>query len=137
MDRQDAPRATLLIMAIFVLQPFAIGGWLALIPVIKESIGLSKGELALALIGMPIALIPSLQVAGRILSRFGPRRVLWTFFPLQAAASVLPILSTSGPMNTPMGSRTRRSLISRTSRTPPFQCKRVPSCSTAIVCAQR
>ncbi len=97
MDRQDAPRATLLIMAIFVLQPFAIGGWLALIPVIKETIGLSKGQLALALMGMPIALIPSLQIAGRVLSGFGPRRVLWTFFPLQAVAAILPVLSTSGP----------------------------------------
>ena len=56
MDRQETTRATLLIMAVFVLQPFAIGGWLALIPVVKEALGLSKSELALALIGMPIAL---------------------------------------------------------------------------------
>ncbi|NNF92854.1 MAG: MFS transporter, partial [Boseongicola sp.] len=53
MNRQDAPRATLLIMAVFALQPFAIGGWLALIPVVKETLGLSKSELALALMGMP------------------------------------------------------------------------------------
>lgn len=84
-------------MAVFVLQPFAIGGWLALIPAVKETLGLSKGELALALMGMPMALIPSLQVAGRVLHHFGPRRVLWTFFPLQAAAVLLPILAWSGP----------------------------------------
>lgn len=92
MNRQDAPRATLLIMAVFVMQPLAIGGWLALIPVVKFDLGLSKGELAVALMAMPIALIPSLQVAGRIIARLGPRRVLMTFFPLQAVAVLLPIL---------------------------------------------
>lgn len=97
MDRQAALRATLLIMAVFLLQPFAVGGWLALIPVVKESLGLSKGELALALVGMPLALIPSLQVAGRVMAMFGPRRVLWTAFPVQAVAVMLPLLARSGP----------------------------------------
>lgn len=97
MDRQAALRATLLIMAVFLLQPFAVGGWLALIPVVKASLGLSKGELAAALVGMPLALIPSLQVAGRVMSRFGPRRVLWTAFPVQAVAVMLPLLADSGP----------------------------------------
>lgn len=97
MNRQDAPRATLLIMAIFALQPFAIGGWLALIPVVKEALELSKSELALALMGMPIALIPSLQVAARAMTRFGPRRMVWTCFPLQACAVMLPLVAWSGP----------------------------------------
>jgi len=97
MDRQEIPRATLLIMMIFVLQPLTIGGWLALIPVIKAWLELSKGELALALMGMPLALIPGLQIAGRAIARFGPRRVLWTFMPLQAASAVLLVLADSGP----------------------------------------
>jgi fucose permease len=97
MDRQETTRATLLIMAVFVLQPFAIGGWLALIPVVKEALGLSKSELALALIGMPIALIPGLQIAGRTMTRIGPRRVLRAFFPVQAVVVLLPLLAWSGP----------------------------------------
>ncbi len=96
MNRQDAPRATLLIMAIFVLQPLAIGGWLALIPIVKAWLGLTKGELALALMGMPMALVPSLQIAGRVIGRFGPRRVLRIFMPLQALAVIVPILAGSG-----------------------------------------
>lgn len=84
-------------MAIFALQPFAIGGWLALIPVVKFDLDLSKGELALALMGMPLALIPSLQIAGRAMTVVGPRRVLWTFFPMQAVAVFLPLLAWSGP----------------------------------------
>jgi fucose permease len=97
MDRQAARRATILIMALFVLQPLAIGGWLALIPTIKETLMLSKGQLAIALMGMPMALIPSLQVAGRVISRLGPRRIFMAVFPIQAIAVLLPLLAWSGP----------------------------------------
>ena len=97
MDQTTANRATYLIMAMFVLQPLAIGGWLALIPLVKAALGLSKGQLAMALIGMPLALIPSLQLAGRVIARFGPRRVFRAVFPLQSLAALLPLLAWSGP----------------------------------------
>lgn len=97
MEKSQASRATYLIMAMFVLQPLAIGGWLAVIPMVKETLGLSKAQLAMALVGMPIALIPSLQVAGRIITRFGPRRIFMIVFPLQALAVLLPLLAWSGP----------------------------------------
>jgi fucose permease len=97
MDRQAARRATLLIMALFVLQPLAIGGWLALIPHVKATLGLSKGELAFALLGMPVALVPTLQVAGRVVGGLGPRRIFMAVFPLQALTIMLPLLAWSGP----------------------------------------
>ncbi|MCV6595254.1 MAG: MFS transporter, partial [Silicimonas sp.] len=97
MERTLARRATFLIMLTFLLQPMVIGGWLALIPLVKASIGLSKGELALALLGAPVALIPSLQVAGRMVSRFGPRRIFMVFFPVQSAAVLLVLAAWSGP----------------------------------------
>ena len=97
MTQLQSRRATLLIMAIFAAQPLAMGGWFALIPVVQENLGLSKSELALALIGMPIALVPALNIAARILPKFGPRRLLWTFFPLHALAFVTPALASSGP----------------------------------------
>lgn len=93
MQKADSLRATLLIMAIFFLQPVTIGGWLAMIPVIKADIGLSKGQLAVALFGMPVALIPSLQMAGRLVSRFGPRRLAMVSFPLQGLAILLPLVA--------------------------------------------
>lgn len=97
MDRTTISRATLLIMAVFLLQPLAIGGWLALIPAFKAELGLSKGELAIALMGMPIALIPSLQIAGRVISSFGPRRVFKLFFVLQSLAILLPLAAWNVP----------------------------------------
>ncbi|MEM6384593.1 MAG: MFS transporter [Pseudomonadota bacterium] len=77
-------------MTVFFLQPLAFGGWLALIPEVKEALSLSKGQLALALMGVPIALVPGLQIAGYVIGEFGPRRVAMIFFPLQAFAFLLP-----------------------------------------------
>ncbi len=68
-----------------------IGGWLALIPHVKESIGLSKSELAIALLGMSSALLIVLQIAGRTVTRIGVRRLFLYAFPAQAAASLLPL----------------------------------------------
>lgn len=96
MERSTALQATFLIMAMFFLQPLTVGGWLALIPLVKENLGLSKGELAVALMGAPIALIPSLQVAGRLLPRFGPRRFFMVFFPIQSLASLLVLVAWNG-----------------------------------------
>ncbi len=97
MDARLTSAATYIIMAVFFLQPLALGGWLALIPLVKADLGLSKGELAIALIGMPIALIPSLQIAGRVVSRFGPRRMFKLFFPAQGLAILLPLLAWDVP----------------------------------------
>ena len=90
MEQATITRATLLIMAVFFLQPLALGGWFALIPEVKEALDLSKAQLAFALMGVPIALIPGLQIAGSVIARFGPRRVATIFFPLQAFAFLLP-----------------------------------------------
>lgn len=90
MEKVAVTRATILIMSVFLLQPLALGGWLALIPDVKENLGLSKGQLAFALMGVPIALVPALQIAGRVISIYGPRRVATLFFPLQALAFLLP-----------------------------------------------
>lgn len=95
MDKAATSRATVFIMAVFFLQPLALGGWLALIPEVKADLGLSKGQLALALMGVPVALVPGLQIAGHVISRVGPRRVATVFFPLQALAFLLPFVAWS------------------------------------------
>ena len=90
MDRRDTKTATLLIMALFGLQPMAFGAWLALIPYIKTSLDLNKADLSLALLGMPLALIPMLQLASRVVARIGPRRTFAVMLPIQTAAVLLP-----------------------------------------------
>lgn len=90
-DKQSVP----LTMALFALQPIAIGAWLALIPFVQENLGLSKSELAISLLGLSVALIVALQIAGRLVDRVGPRRVFMIGFPMQAAAILLPLLAKS------------------------------------------
>lgn len=95
MDKRATTKATLLIMSLFFLQPVAFGSWLAMIPYIKATLGLTKSELAIALLGMPIALIPTMQFAGRIVAKIGPRKTFAFVLPLQTAAILLPFTATS------------------------------------------
>lgn len=94
MDKPTIRRATLLVMAIFWVQPLALGGWLALIPAVKADLGLSTGELAFAILGMPIATLIFLQVGGRLVLRFGVRRSLAWMLPAQGLAFLLPLAAT-------------------------------------------
>ena len=84
-------------MALFALQPMAFGAWLAMIPYIKETLGLSKGQLAVALLGMPVALIPTLQLASRVVAKIGPRKTFAILLPIQTVFALLPFLATSIP----------------------------------------
>ncbi|WP_377509209.1 MFS transporter [Octadecabacter sp. R77987] len=86
-------RTTLLTIAVFALQALAFGAWLALIPDVQIKLGLNKAQLALALLGMPIATIPTLQVASRLVSRFGPRRLLAAGFLAQPLSVILPLIA--------------------------------------------
>lgn len=97
MDKNSTRNATLLIMALFALQPIAFGAWLAMIPYIKDTLGLNKADLALALLGMPLALIPTLQLASRVVARIGPRKTFAILLPIQTGVVLLPFLATSVP----------------------------------------
>jgi len=81
-------------MALFALQPIAFGSWLAMIPYIQTTLALTKSELAIALLGMPLALIPMLQLASRIVARVGPRKTFAIFLPLQTLVVLLPFAAT-------------------------------------------
>ncbi len=82
-------------MALFFLQPIALGGWLALIPDVQAALSLNKAELALALLGLPAALMVSLSAAGPVLARFGARRVMAVAFPLNAVVAIGPMLASN------------------------------------------
>ncbi|WP_068119394.1 MFS transporter [Tropicimonas marinistellae] len=97
MPVSDLRRTVVLTMLVFFAQPFATGCWMALIPTVKATLGLGEGQLAIALLGMPIGLLPSLPVAGRAIVRIGPRRALMAAFPLQAVALWLVLLAGSLP----------------------------------------
>ncbi len=84
MTTSDTRRAVRLTMLLFFAQPFAIGCWMALIPIVKEGLGLNEAQLAIALMGLPAGIVPTLPLAGRVIGRYGPRRVCMAALPAQA-----------------------------------------------------
>lgn len=95
MEQKTINTGVYLIMALFCLQPMALGAWLALIPYMKETLQLSKFDLSLALLGMPVAVLIALQFAGTLSTRIGIRRLMVMTFPLQGLAAFLPLLANS------------------------------------------
>lgn len=77
-------------LAVFALQPVVMGGWLALIPRVQTALGLTKADLAIALLAMPLALVLGLKLASPMNSRLGPRRMLMLAF--LAEVTVFPLI---------------------------------------------
>ena len=59
---------------VFFLQPFILGAWFPRIPQVQATLELSAGQLAFALIGMPIGLLTALSVGPRLAEALGTRR---------------------------------------------------------------
>jgi len=80
----------LAVTAVFFVCGLVTAAWVARIPAIKASLGLSTGELGLALAGMPIGLVLAMPVTGFAIARLGSRSVLiWASF---AFSLMLPLL---------------------------------------------
>ena len=62
--------------AVFFLQPLVLGAWFPRIPQVQERIGLSEGELAFALIAMPLGLLAALAFGSKIAEALGTSRLL-------------------------------------------------------------
>jgi MFS family permease len=91
----SSPRAA--VAAAFLIHSTVSGTWAPRLPAIKESLGLSDGELGTALVGLAIGLVAGTRLAGAPIDRFGSRPVMRAGFPLLAAALLLPGLAESAP----------------------------------------
>jgi MFS family permease len=89
----SSPRAA--VAAAFLIHSTVSGTWAPRLPAIKESLGLSDGELGTALVGLAIGLLVGTRVAGAPVDRFGSRPVMRAGFPLLAATLLLPGLAGS------------------------------------------
>lgn len=95
MSQSIASRTPFLIMGLFLLQPVGLGAWFSLLPEVQQRLGASKSELALALLGAPISMMISMQLAGYLINRSGPRRLLFWALISQAAAILAPPMAGS------------------------------------------
>src|SRR5215210_9084093 len=90
-ERAGSPRVA--VSAAFLIHSTVSGTWAPRLPAIKESLGLSDGELGTALVGLAIGLLVGTRLAGAPVDRFGSRPVMRVGFPLLAATLVLPGLA--------------------------------------------
>lgn len=86
-----------LIMLIFFLEPLVFGNWLSRIPEVQAGLGLSPAQLAVSLLGMPIANVLVLPFAGRICNAVGARRLLVATFAGMLMILMLPGLAFNIP----------------------------------------
>ncbi|MBP1851018.1 MFS transporter [Rhizobium halophytocola] len=82
-------------MAIFFLQPIAFGAWLPRIPDIQARLAIGPGDLAIALIGMPVGILVMLPFAGRLVARIGSRQAILYGFWIFLGLVFVPALSGS------------------------------------------
>ncbi len=93
--RNGGSRARVAVSAAFLIHSTVSGTWAPRLPAIKESLGLSDGELGTALVGLAIGLVVGTRLAGAPVDRFGSRPVMRVGFPLLAATLLLPGLADS------------------------------------------
>ena len=85
--------AVFLCMAVFLVQPIQLGIWFSRVAEVQYALGLSKSQLALALLGMPVGLLPTLYFAGKLVDQMGPRHALLWCFPPMLLIGVTPGLA--------------------------------------------
>jgi MFS family permease len=90
-----ARRARGAVTAIFLLNGLVYGSWAARIPAIRDRLGLSDGELGLALACIPIGSIVAMPIAGALAARTGSRRATRAAFALMCAITAVVALAPS------------------------------------------
>ena len=78
---------------VFVVNGAAIGAWVAQIPWVQERFDLSKSAMGLVIVGMAIAVILALPIAGQAIVRYGSERIVWVGGIAMALAVNLPLLA--------------------------------------------
>ncbi|GAA3901964.1 MFS transporter [Actinoplanes auranticolor] len=61
---------------LFLLYGALIGTWTARIPAVKQQLGLSDGRLSIALVGLALGAVTGMQLSGRLVDRYGSRRIM-------------------------------------------------------------
>ena len=95
MSRPEAGMVRLAITALFFVNGMAAASWFVRIPAVKSGLGLSAGELSLALLSVASGSILTMLAASRLVERFGASGVLMGGAPLLCLGLSLPALATS------------------------------------------
>ncbi|MHA6689525.1 MFS transporter [Devosia sp. A449] len=75
------------IIAVFVLQALGMGAIQTRIPDVQVALGLNDAQLGMALMGLPAGALSVFLFSSWIIERFGPRRTVLIFLPIQTLAA--------------------------------------------------
>ncbi|WP_230205073.1 MFS transporter [Parafrankia elaeagni] len=97
--RRELSRARTATMVCFFVLALLFASWAPRIPQVKEELGLSDGELGLALLGGPAGALATISVAGLLVGRLGSRAMVRvTLVGYAAAALGLVVVSGVPPL---------------------------------------
>ncbi len=71
------------------------GAWVVVLPDLRAQTGVSDGQLGLALAAVAVAALPAMPLAGRLMDRHGPTRLLPAALVVFGVSAVLPAFATS------------------------------------------
>jgi predicted MFS family arabinose efflux permease len=83
-------RARVATCLLFLLYGMILGTWTARIPAIKHGLGVSDGELSIALLAFAAGAITGMQAIGRLVDRYGSTRLMIPAAVADGAVLVLP-----------------------------------------------
>ncbi len=90
-------RARLAVVVAFLVSGAGFANWAARLPAVKDHVGVSTGELGIALLGPAIGALASMPLAGVLMVRYGSRVVTRAALVLFCLALPLPALAASLP----------------------------------------
>ncbi len=79
-----------LVMAVFVLHAFGFSNIWPRIPELQARLGIGPGELAIAMLGLPVATVLAVPFAGTLIASFGARSILRVALPVTVLSIALP-----------------------------------------------
>ena len=89
------PRARVAVLVLFAAFGVTIGTWAVHLPELKESVGLTAGQLGTVLLAVGVGAVVGMQVGGRLSDRFGSGPVSLISVTAMALAVVVPMCAAS------------------------------------------
>ncbi|NTS43611.1 MFS transporter [Flavisolibacter sp. BT320] len=93
-DRYERKKERLILVVFFILSGLITATWASRIPDIQQGLGLNNRELGNVLFAIPVGLVTGLLLAGRLIARYGTRRIMLLGCLLLAA--MLTLIAVSG-----------------------------------------
>lgn len=86
------------VSVLFLLYGVILGSWTSRIPAVKQGLGLSDGQLSLALLAFAAGAIVGMQAVGRLVDRFGSARVMLPAALVDGAILLAPAFAPNLPL---------------------------------------